>query len=380
MPGGCLVETEHLLPKSLRVDVGDSETDVVGERAEVCDVVVHPFQLEEQGARQTIVLGDRDAGSVLHGHHVREGVTDGGVPADPLGQLDPIVRSAAFEELLDAPVHEPQASLQPEDRLADDREPKVSRLDETSVHRADRDLVDAVASYLQEGEGTDVKVEAWVGIGVVAHGVPAAGPVAVSHQSMGQGVISRRDAVQITDLALEPSQGVVAGGEARDHWLVSCDWEAELDAEVIVAPDQHVDDAQAVRVLATAHEGDPESVGEPRRDLGAKCGCCHLLALTHHAPPRTAAASVSSVANEPEAKPMTAVTPSASRIGSPGPYDCLSGSSRGFVGRATEEHGKGVPSQGGEEDQQQDKGRGHGPDDALLDAGETNRRPRRRRG
>ena len=72
-------------------------------------------------------------------------MADGGVAADPFGQLEPVGGPAALEELLDAAVDEPQPGLEPEDGLADDGEAEVAGLDHAGVDRADRDLVDARA-------------------------------------------------------------------------------------------------------------------------------------------------------------------------------------------------------------------------------------------
>ena len=66
-------------------------------------------------------------------------------------------RSAPFEELLDAPVDEPEPGLHPQDGLPDDGEPEVARLDQTGVNRSDRDLVDAFALDFEEGEGAHVE-------------------------------------------------------------------------------------------------------------------------------------------------------------------------------------------------------------------------------
>ena len=63
---------------------------------------------------------------------------DGGVAADPFGQLERVLRGAALEEFLDAAVHEPQPGLELEDGLADDGETEMPGLDHAGVHRADR--------------------------------------------------------------------------------------------------------------------------------------------------------------------------------------------------------------------------------------------------
>ena len=116
---------------------------------------------------------------------------DGGVPADALGQLDPVGRSTPFEELLDSSVDEPQPGLHPQDGFADDGEAEVSGFDESGVDGPDRDLVDALPFDLQEGEGPHVRLERRGRAGVAAHRVPAPRPVPVPHEPSGQRVADR---------------------------------------------------------------------------------------------------------------------------------------------------------------------------------------------
>ena len=88
VPGECLVVAQQVLAQALRVGVGDAVADVVGDGAEVVDVVVEALGLEQQGADGLGLRLDLDAEGVLDGQHVGQGVADGGVAADPLGQLD----------------------------------------------------------------------------------------------------------------------------------------------------------------------------------------------------------------------------------------------------------------------------------------------------
>ena len=59
---GRLVEPEHRLPQALGVGVDDAESDVVGEGTKVGDMVVNPFQLQQHGANNPVILGHFDAG------------------------------------------------------------------------------------------------------------------------------------------------------------------------------------------------------------------------------------------------------------------------------------------------------------------------------
>ena len=139
------VEAQQGLPQPLRVDGGQPEADVAGERTDVGDVVVHPLELEEEGPDRSGLVRDDSPGGILDGHREGKRVAHRGVPADPLGQRDALGRVPAGEQPLDPPVHEPQPRLHAQDGLADDREPEVARFDQPRMDRPDRDLVHAVA-------------------------------------------------------------------------------------------------------------------------------------------------------------------------------------------------------------------------------------------
>ena len=141
MPGDGGVEPQQLFPDALSVRVGQPESDVVGQRAQVGDVVVEPFQFDEQGAEPVRIVAQFDAESILDGEAVGNRMRDGGIAADALGQPYRAVGRAALEELFQAPVHEPESSLESQDRFARDGEAEVAWLDQPGVHRAYRDLI-----------------------------------------------------------------------------------------------------------------------------------------------------------------------------------------------------------------------------------------------
>src|SRR5664279_4578100 len=115
--------------------------DVVAERADVRDVVVEPLQLQQDGPDPLRLERNDESVRILDGPAERERVAHGRIPADPLGQLDALRGTPALEEPFDAPMDEPQARLEVQDRLADDGEPEMARADHSGVHRSDRDLV-----------------------------------------------------------------------------------------------------------------------------------------------------------------------------------------------------------------------------------------------
>ena len=132
-------------------------------------------------------------------------MADGAVAGDPLRQVDAVVGVLALEEPLDALVDEPQTRLHLQDRLAHHREAEVAGLDEPGMHRADGDLVDARALHLDERVRAGVVHHGGRGTRVVAHRVPALGPVLVQHQASQERVADGDDAEQVVHLALEPA-------------------------------------------------------------------------------------------------------------------------------------------------------------------------------
>ena len=87
--GDPVVEAQQLLADPQGVRVEDAVADVVAQRADVGHVVVEPFELEQ--CRPAGAAPGRGTGQsrVLDGEAVGEGVADGGVAGDPLGQRRP---------------------------------------------------------------------------------------------------------------------------------------------------------------------------------------------------------------------------------------------------------------------------------------------------
>jgi hypothetical protein len=266
--GGLGVEPEQLLADALGVGVQDAVADVVAQRADVGDVVVEPLQFEQDRALAGGLGGYRPPGGVLDGEAVGEGVPDGGVAADALGQWQAGGGGTAFEEFLNAFVDEPQAGLEFEDGLADDGEAEVAGFDKAGVHRADRDLVDAGSFHGQEREGALGVAEArwWAGVG--AHRVPAAGPVVVADQPARLRVADGDDAVQVVHLPFEPAGGEGQPGQAGELGPVAGQPGVHLDAGVGGPGGEQVDHPQgrsagrAGVVVVGGGQGQPVPVGE----------------------------------------------------------------------------------------------------------------------
>ena len=216
VPGDLVVDPQQLLADPLGVGVEDAVADVVAQRADVGDVVVEPFQLEQDGPPSPASSGTAVPAGVLDGLAEGQRVADGGVAADPFGQLDPGRRGASLEELLDAAVDEPQPGLEVQDGLADDGEPEVAGLDH--ARRAPgRPGSRTPRGPRRCGTGTGRRRRRTAG-GAPASariGCQPAGPVEVPDQPARQRVVVGHDAEQVAHLAFEPAG---AGRTARPGW------------------------------------------------------------------------------------------------------------------------------------------------------------------
>jgi hypothetical protein len=187
------------------VDVEDTVVDVVAQGADVGDVVVEPFQFQQDPADPLRVRGYRELIGVFDRAAEGEGVPDGGVAADPFGQFDRLLGTSSMEQPLQSSVDEPEPGLEFQNGLSHDGEPEVAGADHPGVHRADRDLVHTRPLDRAEGiRAVDVAELRWVA-GVGQHRIPALRPMEMANQPPRQRVTGRHDAEQVTHLPLEPS-------------------------------------------------------------------------------------------------------------------------------------------------------------------------------
>ena len=135
--------------------------------------------------------------------NVYDSLGDALVAGHPLSELGGALEWQRHEEFLDPLVDETQARLEVDDGLAFDAEAEVPGLDDARVHRAHRNLVDALAPDLLEGERLAVVVEL-PGLGVLAEREVVRRPEPVADQRAGIRVPHRTDAEQVEDLPLEP--------------------------------------------------------------------------------------------------------------------------------------------------------------------------------
>ena len=198
--------------------MAEGEAGVVDDHADVGDVVVEPLELEEDDAEPARARRHLAARERLERLAVGERVARARVARDALGKLGRALEGQRLEELLGALVDEAEPRLEVHDRLALDAEAEVAGLDDARVHGPHRDLEDALALDAAERKRLARVGELATQRRVAAERVIALGPELVEREAPRIGVAARREAEEVTDLALEPARRERARrerGEAR---------------------------------------------------------------------------------------------------------------------------------------------------------------------
>ena len=201
----------------------------------------------------------------------------------------PAAGLAALEELLGALVGEVQARLHVDDRLAHDAEAEVARLDDAGVHRADRNLVHALAADLGEREGPPVVGEL-ARRRVLPQREVVGRPEAVAHERPGVGMALGDDPEEVVDLPLEARGRVVERGQRGDRRGLGGHGGGGVEEPVLPRGREEIVDLEGPAVRAPVGGGHEEQLGaEPRaeelrqrRDGGRADRAVELVA-PHHA-------------------------------------------------------------------------------------------------
>ncbi len=217
-------------------ELGQPETQrgIVAERAEVAEVIRDPFALEQQRTQPMRPRWDRTGGRGLEGHAVGPGTGHRRVARDPARQAVRLERRQLREAAVDALVRVAQVLFEPQHLLADDREAKMPRLDDARVHRANGDLVHAVAFDTHEG------VVRWhVGVrrgrcpGVVAQRVIVRRPEPVVEPGARVGRAFGDDPQQVRRRALHAAGGGKDRGEVGAGRCRARQWQFEPGQPVL---------------------------------------------------------------------------------------------------------------------------------------------------
>jgi hypothetical protein len=157
--GDLLHDGLQLLALAERVEDRGDRAELQRVRAEEHQVVEHPVQLGQQGARPDRALGDLHAEQVLRGEDDAQLVGERGEPVVPVRQHDDLPVVADLEQLLRAAVHVPDDRLAGDDPLAVQGDPQPQHAVRRRVLRADvqhhvgRREVGASAPLVPEARG-----------------------------------------------------------------------------------------------------------------------------------------------------------------------------------------------------------------------------------
>ncbi len=214
--GHVVVDPQQLLADPLRVRIEDAVPDVIAQCAEVGDVVVQPFELQQD--RPDALR--RNGNSRPRRRPPRPGRRARAWPTE----VSPLTRSASSS----ARCREcrPSKSFSMPRCTNQSRAFRFSTVSPTTENRkCPGPIMPACTgptgisytpgpSTLRNGERAVDVAERWGVAGGRPHRVPAAGPVEVPHHPAGHRVVVGDDAEQVADLALEPAGGEGERGEA----------------------------------------------------------------------------------------------------------------------------------------------------------------------
>ena len=141
---------QHALAENAAMGVDQCERRVVADRADIAEMIGDAFELRHDAAQHGGARRDVDAERRLDGAREREAERDGRIPRHPRHDARRPGEVDAGQEAVDALVHVAEPLLEPRHRLAIGREAEMAGLDDPGMHRADRNLMQAVAVHRQE--------------------------------------------------------------------------------------------------------------------------------------------------------------------------------------------------------------------------------------
>src|SRR2546426_3626294 len=209
------IQAQQVFLEAPELEKPERQRDVVTEVAEVAQVIGDTLELQQDAAQRRRARWRLSAGRALDRHRPGPGVGDRRVPADAAGEARAFFERHGFEALLDPLVRVTKPFLQPQNLLAHDREAEMPRLDDASVHRADRYLVHALSLDLDERIAVVSLRKAARDIEVLAQRKRAIGPGTMAQPFALIGAVLSMNAKQVVGSALHPAGARVEIGNAR---------------------------------------------------------------------------------------------------------------------------------------------------------------------
>ena len=202
---------EHPLAQNAAMGVVERERRVVADRADVAEVIGDALELGHHPAQHRSTRRHRDVERRLDRAREGEAVGDGGIAGDSCDDAARAFEIGAGEQAVDALVHVAQPLLEANDDPAVGGEAEMAGFDDAGVHRADRNLVQALAVH---GQKRIIGGIAELGWGTRAER-RSKSPGAMIEPRPHIGQFRGLDAVQIADRPFEPQRRRMMPADAR---------------------------------------------------------------------------------------------------------------------------------------------------------------------
>ena len=147
---GVVRRAQHVFAQDAAMRVHERERRVVADRADVAEMIGQPFEFGHQRAQILRARRRLDAERRLDRMREGDAVGDGAVAGGARGELCRLRDGRARHQRLDALVHVAEPLFEPHHGLAAGGEAEMSGLDDAGMHRADRNLMQALALDRQE--------------------------------------------------------------------------------------------------------------------------------------------------------------------------------------------------------------------------------------
>ena len=142
----CIVRRpQHMLAQNPAMRVHQRKRRVVADRADIAEMVRQPLQFRHQRAQELRARRRFDAEHRFDRMRKGDAVSDGAVARGTRGEPRRLFDRRAGHQRLDAFVHVAEPLFEPHHGFAAGGEAKMSRLDDSGMHRADRNLMQAFA-------------------------------------------------------------------------------------------------------------------------------------------------------------------------------------------------------------------------------------------
>ena len=204
---------QHALAENAAMGVDQGECRIVADSADIAEMIGNAFEFRHDAAQHGGAGRGVEAERRLDGARKSKAQRDGRIPRHPRHHTPCPGEVDVAQEAVDALVHVAELLLQARHGFAIGGEAEMAGLDDPGMHRADRDLMEAVAMHRQE---------------IVGGGIAprrrrprterrAQAPLAVIEPGAVVGRVRRPVAVEVAHGAFEPDRRQMEPTDGREH-------------------------------------------------------------------------------------------------------------------------------------------------------------------